>query len=280
MRWNILKVVVFTVCVVFHLCAQNYYSAENRIIFGDYLFASGDFLRASEEYKAVLQKQGSIDSIAYRLTLSGYALRDSGLIMSALRLLRTPEYSRLASFPSVKMYLQTGDNTFKEFAEKLNPEFPGRYPRVTALGSFLFGKTLQADERIFAGDTLAVIRRYLEVKNGPDAYSPYAAGLLSTCLPGAGKIYTGAPSEGISTMIITGILVYSAVKNRSSAMITGGFAAWFYLSDIYGSFIGAKVKNRKLRDENEESFRNYLREKNYFIPGDSEGLFPGVKATR
>jgi len=73
------------------------------------------------------------------------------------------------------------------------------------------------------------------------------SGLLSSVIPGLGKIYTGQTGSGISAFLMCGVLGAMTVENgikagwgHWSTLVFGSLFTLFYAGNIYGSIISAK----------------------------------------
>jgi hypothetical protein len=85
------------------------------------------------------------------------------------------------------------------------------------------------------------------------------AGLLSTVIPGTGKMYAGKLGEGMSAFLIVSILgaitaenyIKSGIKNYKTITF-GSLLGVFYLGNIYGSMVSVKVYR-------EEFYKSYER---------------------
>jgi putative component of membrane protein insertase Oxa1/YidC/SpoIIIJ protein YidD len=85
--------------------------------------------------------------------------------------------------------------------------------------------------------------------------SPLFAGILSTIIPGTGYMYAGRFNEGLSALIINGLLGYGiytlfANDNVGSGILTSMVTLPFYLGNIIGSANAAENINAKYRQEN------------------------------
>ncbi len=83
---------------------------------------------------------------------------------------------------------------------------------------------------------------------------PWLSALMSTVIPGSGKLYTGEWQDGLFTMVLVGVLAWQTTniltKKRGFSVLgyTGAaIGGSLYISNIYGSFRSARnVNNRKL----------------------------------
>ena len=105
-------------------------------------------------------------------------------------------------------------------------------------------------------DKAAMYRQYaVQGANLPNR-NPFLAGILSTMLPGAGRFYTGRTGDAIASLIIVGFTGWQAYDGFNRDGITsvkgwtfGTIGGAFYLGNIYGSVISARVYNRTVENE-------------------------------
>lgn len=100
--------------------------------------------------------------------------------------------------------------------------------------------------------------------------SPVFAGVLSAVLPGSGKIYTGDTGDGVTALILTSLFGYLAYTNFENDHPTRGYllgaaAAGFYLGNIYGSYISARLSNEKTQFDIKSELGNFIIQNNWFL---------------
>ncbi len=85
---------------------------------------------------------------------------------------------------------------------------------------------------------------------------PWLAGSMSAVVPGLGKVYSGYYKDGIIAFIMTGLSAFQAYRGYNAKgprsgifIIYTGVASGFYLGNIYGSIKSARQKNRKLNEQ-------------------------------
>lgn len=95
----------------------------------------------------------------------------------------------------------------------------------------------------------------LEVYKFSKHRSPALAGVLSTIVPGAGKIYTGRYNEAWSAFSLTlsaAFCAYRGFEKRGKESIYGwifsGVTLGFYSGNIYGAIKSAVQYNRKTKN--------------------------------
>lgn len=92
--------------------------------------------------------------------------------------------------------------------------------------------------------------------------SPLLAGVLSTIVPGLGKVYTGHSTDGLLSLLSIATFAYASydgfVTSGSSSVrgwIFGTLAGGLYLGNIYGSALSASI----VRDEATRHLQTRLR---------------------
>jgi len=75
--------------------------------------------------------------------------------------------------------------------------------------------------------------------------SPLLAAVLSSAIPGAGKVYAGRPADGLYSLLVTGSSAWVAVsygqdERWTRAGLFGAMSLFFYLGNIYGSAVEAR----------------------------------------
>ncbi len=87
------------------------------------------------------------------------------------------------------------------------------------------------------------------------AKSPWLAAAASAVVPGLGKVYAGNLGEGIAAFLITGALgaitAEHWVKDGPGdwkTIVPGALCAFFYIGNIYGSYVSVSIQQTKLKD--------------------------------
>ncbi|MCG9126685.1 tetratricopeptide repeat protein [Candidatus Poribacteria bacterium] len=254
----------------------DYYSPENVLKFANYLYEQGDYLRAVNEYQRYLfHKPEHSDQIRYRIAL---CYRLGGNPKQAIQIFNTflekSEDNQLIS----NSYYQIGASYFfMEDYERTTSYFTSTLQHIR-------DNRLRAESQQLLGLSLLKQRKWLEAENSFNGLlnsniadvgrkakiyrefalggsqlpkrSPVLAGLFSTILPGTGRLYTGRIGDALNSIVIIGISGwqaydgftrdgYSSVKGWTLGTICG----IFYVGNIYGSVISARVFNDRVADE-------------------------------
>ncbi|MDI6703450.1 MAG: tetratricopeptide repeat protein [bacterium] len=264
-------------CVLFlsqGLHAEEYYSPENILRFAEHLYDEGDYLRAASEYQRYLFfSSEDVDQIIYKI---GLCYRLCGRPQKAIdwfeKILNEHQESNLlgsAYYQIGYAYLLMGE--YEESILKMK-EGLGRVKKKEEQVRFqhLIGlnylKEKQWDNAYSLFDSLKEhdglresslrLKRYAEEGENLSYKSPLLAGLLSSLVPGAGKIYCGRIKDGLYSLFFIGTagwLAYNGFKvdgeNSLKGWLWGIGGGVLYAGNIYGSTIAAKVCNRNLEDE-------------------------------
>ena len=253
-----------------------YYSPENVLKFADFLYAQGDYLRAADEYQRYLfyQPQESTH-IQYKIAI---CYRFGGKTEQAIRgfeaLLRTNPESQFAG----RAYYQIGATYFLQGQFERSVQFLGEaLPRIMdarqhAEAEQLIGlsylkqkqwseasevfKALQASDIIPIREKAEVYQIYAEKGADLPTRSPFLAGTLSTVIPGAGRLYTGRFADALNTLFTVGLTGWQAYDGfrrdgiaSAKGWTFGTLCGIFYVGNIYGSVISARVYNRHVTEE-------------------------------
>jgi hypothetical protein len=85
--------------------------------------------------------------------------------------------------------------------------------------------------------------------------SPLVAGIMSSIIPGSGKMYSGKIGEGVSALLSNAILAGITIENYRKAgprdfktIFFGSLFTIFYCGNIYGSMISVQVSNNEFNN--------------------------------
>ena len=254
----------------------DYYAPENVRKFADFLYEQGDYLRAADEYQRYLfYKPQDTDQIHYKIAVSyRFGGKTEQAIQGFETLLRTDPKSQFAS----RAYYQIGATYFSQGQFERSVQFLGEaLPRITdtrqhteaeqliglsylkqkrwSEASEVF-KTLQASDVMSIREKAVVYHDYAEKGARLSTRSPFLAGTLSTIVPGAGRLYTGRLGDALTSLVTVGITGWQAYDgfrrdgiSSAKGWTLGTLCGIFYVGNIYGSVISARVYNRHVADE-------------------------------
>jgi hypothetical protein len=117
-------------------------------------------------------------------------------------------------------------------------------------------KTLQGSNVASVSQKAIVYHNFAEAGAQLPTRSPFLAGVLSTIVPGAGRLYTGRLGDALTslfTVTLTGWQAYDGFRRDGLSSVKGWtlgtLSGIFYVGNIYGSVISARVYNRHVADE-------------------------------
>ena len=254
----------------------DYYAPENILKFADLLYTQGDYLRAAGEYQRYLflQPQES-EQIHYKIAI---CYRFGGKTEQAIQgfetLLRRSPKSQYAS----RAYYQIGATYFLTDQFEQSVQFLREaLPRIVdtpqhAEAEQLIGlsylmqkrwseagdvfKALQGSNVPSVSEQATVYHNFVQTGVHLPTRSPFLAGVFSTLVPGAGRLYTGRVGDALTSLFIvslTGWQAYDGFRrdglSSAKGWTLGTLSGIFYVGNIYGSVISARVYNRYVADE-------------------------------
>ena len=272
--------IVFLVTILLPFAAAeepiDYYTPENVRKFADFLYEQGDYLRAAGEYQRYLFYQPrESEQIRYRIALCyRFAGQTEQAIQKFETLLRAHSEGQYVS----SAYYQIGatyflTDQFAQSAQFLRDALPHvTDARQHAEAEQLIGlsylmqkqwseagdifKTLQASDVIQVREKAVVYHSYAEKGGDLTTRSPFLAGVLSTVVPGAGRLYTGRFGDALTSLFIVGLTGWQAYDgfqrdglSSVKGWTLGTLCGTFYVGNIYGSVLSARVYNRHVADE-------------------------------
>lgn len=257
---------------------ENILSSQNRLRFGNYLYSEKDYLRAADEFKEYLKSESN-DTVVFRFANSYFqigryteaASNFKGLFFGS----QFSEEARLMFYESI--FFQKDYKLFRSLTEENNFD-PSRYgkdlERLKYI-SYFFDNTTLPDENIllrnFPDTVQSKLVNFYQQKKYPQRKSLTTAVILSTLIPGAGKIYTGEVGDGITSLIATGLTAYLAITNFKAhhqfrGWLFSGLAVFFYAGNIYGSAASAQIYNARIQFNFDKDVKLFFEQRNYFLP--------------
>lgn len=261
------------------LCQINYYSSENIYRFAEYLFQNRDYLRAAGEYQRYvfsLDVPDYSDSLLYKIG-SCYHLGSE-----SEKSIRYYE-SIILNFPQSCFYdrahYQIAYIYFKKekYNESINyignnihnvSSFEGLlkinhllginylYQRQWETAACHFSSLFHNRNHIFDDSLTAILYNYAVEGTRLHYKSKIAAGLMSSIVPGTGKMYGRSFNDGFYSLFLVSITAWQAYDGFSrndarsvKGWIYGTFCTVFYLGNIYGSIVNVTIYNERLEKE-------------------------------
>ncbi len=114
-------------------------------------------------------------------------------------------------------------------------------------------------------DSKILFSSYLEGGKKIQLKNPYLAAGFSAIIPGSGKIYVGKTIDGVFSFFLLSFVSWQAYigfsENQMESVkgwVFSGIGAVFYIGNIYGSTIAAKIHNQKVNNAFDKQIRIVL----------------------
>ena len=278
-----MKTLLISVLAAFQIIAQqpefNFNSPSNIKIFADHLFCEKDYLRAAEEYLR-LNDEFITDTTLFKIGLSFYQIGNLtkskkffGQISIGSELFDDAHFQK-----NMISFLENPSGFYSVFQYDQYSQNPDKFSKNSyklAMVSSLLDNNLKFNQedffKPFNSDEKNQIEEYFRWKNNPPKKNPVLAGILSTIIPGSGKIYSEEYGDGIVAFLTTGLLTFLAYDNFNAehyprGWIFASLAGLFYAGDIYGSISSAQIYNARISFEFKDGINIFLEKNNYFSP--------------
>ncbi len=254
----------------------DFQSPQNIKRFADFLFCEKDYLRAIDEYEKYLISVED-DSVQFKIALGFSYINDPANAIKIFKNIKNTslffEESKIEILKS--LYLLNDFSSFYPFADSLIESqfvYSNNAYKLKNISLLLTENKLIEKEKFlipFTNEDKNTVSHFFDLKKDPPYKSELLAGVLSTIVPGLGKIYTNHVSDGITALVLTGIFSYLAYTNfehhhTTRAWIFTAVGAGFYAGNIYGSVASAQIFNAKVNFSFNEHIKLFLQEKNYF----------------
>lgn len=247
------------------------YSPRNRKLFADFLYCQKDYLRAADEYKEIL-KLSDVDTLHFKIGLS--YLKIGNYDSASVYFNKINVSSLLYNYFRQEYYkTQFHLNHFDivESGSKLYNPVDKLYKFSCLLG---YSPLPEEKEKLlspFDVDERSVVSDFYDRKLNPPYKNELTAAILSTLIPGAGKIYTHEYSDGIYAFLVTGLMSYISytdfrAHHQFREWLFAGLAAFFYGGNIYGSIASVQIYNAGINFKLNSDMKLYLDDNNYFVP--------------
>lgn len=245
---------------------STYFTPENVYSFAEWLYAEGDYSRARGEFNRYLYIAGPSskrgDTVIYRI---GRCWHKEGNFLKAVE-----QFKKIKDGPlfyesiyqiALSYYLGGYYQKSNQWIASNPIQNEGIRERINLIAIANYAKTgnwKTAYNLVSAPETTSLSLQLMDVivegLRLPEK-SPAIAGLLSSVVPGAGKIYSGRSIDGIQSFITVGataLQAYLGFRKDGIRSIRGWISSSvgvvFYLGNIYGSVIAARIHNEEKRD--------------------------------
>ena len=245
--------------------AQNIHDLDHTKQFADYLFKTGQYEFAAEEYERIVFLEPENLQNKFKLI---EAYRKAGNYKASLLRFDLFFKDRLADMPPdfadeyVKLLLLTRQDSLAYHYLNLNSSLNIELKQNYQLASLLLQK--KWDDAFNYAMSYPVSNEKMNAQLHLLAFNakrtkykkPALAGFMSAIVPGTGKFYTKNWKDGIIAMTFVGVNAWQAYrgfkkygKQSAYGWIFAGMSFGFYIGNIYGSVKSAKKYNKKTDDD-------------------------------
>ncbi len=257
---------------------QNLLTPENRLKFGNNLFAERDYLRAINEFTEYL-KANDNDTVRYKIALSYFEMKKFTQAADNYKsLLSSFTLQDDAKFGIIKSNFFSGDFDFVRKSSLSSPYYSDKYEndiyRLINI-TCLLDSTMHIDQSkfisVFPAEAQPKLLELIKMKTNPEYKDPATATWLSVLLPGLGKVYVKEYTDGIIAFASTALSVIFAIDSFNAGSnfkgwLFTGLGAFFYGGSIYGSAAATQIYNAGLRFNFGSELNLFLNKQNFFLP--------------
>jgi hypothetical protein len=255
------------------------FSTNNRLAFGNYLFCEKDYLRAIDEYNAILAKNWD-DTLQFKIATSFYRMgqynkaniefQKIGVQSSLYQQTQYERYRTLFKSGHYAFLQNEVDETQLKRVEN-----PTQLLRLKYSTWFLVNSTLSPKMDFvsaFKDEDKTEISELYDWKLNPRYKSKTKAAIMSAIIPGLGKIYANEVGDGITAFLLTGLFTYLAIdkfdkqQQTSAWLLYTALAAFFYSGNIYGSAAAVQNYNAGIKFNFEREVKLFINDRNQFLP--------------
>lgn len=242
------------------LRAQDLYDAAHTRRFAEYLLKAGQYEQSAAEYERLLFLSPSNDTLRLNL-LTAY--RRAGKYTLAFERTRA-FYPDLTRVPAPIAY-EYGRLFLDQQQYEKAADFWQQTPSIPAPDQHILGATVaslrgdfgQAYKRVqgLSASEHPLVEPYqvlFQEASELRLKSPALAGIMSGVVPGSGRFYTRDWKDALFSMMFIGTSAWQSYRGFKRTgvesvrgWVFGGFAAGFYIGNIYGSARSARLFNQK-----------------------------------
>ncbi len=246
------------------LGAQNLYDREHTEKFAGHLLATRQYAFALEEYERILYFDPSDHSIRMKII---QICRQGGLWQQGIERVNRfyPAKAQMpadmaAEYLEILLYMGASQSALG-FLGSYTALKPKQHLQFT-LDAYLLQKDWSgAGQKLALSDSALwpVNPAYLQlIDRGVNLRSKKAgiALLMSTLVPGTGKVYAGQWKDGLISFLFTAVSGWQAYRGFDQkgtqsvyGWISGGLAAGFYLGNLYGSVKAVRKFNKRQHND-------------------------------
>lgn len=243
-------------CLLLHgQVAVNIYDQVHTQQFADYLYNSGQFEYATEEYQRLLFALPNQQNNLFKLMKCYQKIGTAKMGIKVFGLLSIDplNFSEIVGEEYLKLLLLSKDYPTAQVYIQQHDQMKTSAKQLWTQKSYLLSQNWEAvDEQLPALSAILLQRQEVE----QSLKKTYVAVGMSGVVPGLGKVYAKSWKDGIISFLFVGINAFQSYRNfdRRGAKsilgwIHGGLALGFYVGNLYGSHKAVLQYNQKRKDE-------------------------------
>jgi TM2 domain-containing membrane protein YozV len=257
---------IFSIFLTFLLAVT---PTEKQLSFANHLFEEGDYFRAITEYKRLMFMSSNPEEQLYANHRIFSSFKRAGRLEEAALYLDNFNDEQFKHTEKGKLQLlMHNTEQARQYLKLVNSDTV----RILLGWSHMLDGDWEYSRQAFLSiphnsdlsSTASRLDNYArEAQHIIPSKNPFISGFLSAILPGAGRFYTERPADGLFSFLTVAIPALASYfywrddRKRASA-IAAGFAAAFYLGDVYGSVLSAHEYNNIQRLKYTDMVNNNL----------------------
>jgi tetratricopeptide (TPR) repeat protein len=272
MRKGILRSVFL--CCALVPAQTNYYTPENILKFADYLLENREYQAAVSEYQRLSYTLGQsviADSLLLKIALCYQLDKEYDRAIEYYQCLTEEHpdskltdkaYYRIALIQFMRAEYEKSNIYINEVTKMLKTDEGRGKSQILAGTNYLYlfnwSQAMEILYPLTINGREPIQSVYMLAKQGRDLPYKSAAlsGICSAVIPGSGKIYLGRKMDGLYSFVFISLLGYQTYRtfeeqniNSIKGWLYGSVTGILYFGNIYGSIVGAKIYNHKLRSD-------------------------------
>jgi hypothetical protein len=250
-----------------------YYSPSAVLDFANYLFTQKEYIRAASEYERYrFISQADQDSVALRIGICyskspQYYSTATAFLRNFIKARPKSSFLAGAGFYMCYSYFQLAQydscvSCADVFRSVQNPVWCEKMNFLIISSYIMLQKHSEAEQLLKLGsyprtiNAWHTIEKYSQIGESIPRKKPWIAGTMSAVLPGLGKIYAGRSIDGLFSMLLFGFMTWQSLdgfhdkgRNSSRGWFYASLGSVFYVGNIFGSALAAKVVYSQETDE-------------------------------
>lgn len=248
-------------CQTILFAQKDIYNLSSSKQYANYLYQSGDYYLANQEYERIVFLD-SLDQLAkIRLVQSHRFLKNYDIAITKLNKWKIDD--SLFSEEYIKLLLLSNQleeaNSFLETSQNFSTEKQIIYQVATSLLAY----DIEKATILLSKDSItqsSILKKYQSIITDINQFKSKKIGFalpMSILIPGTGKMYVGYWKDGLFSFLLTTMSAWQAHRAFSQrgvksayAWIYTGLATGFYIGNLYGTIKSVRKFNNDFKHKN------------------------------